>query len=430
MSTSAYVQCPACLADVPKELINDHLDRDCAPAFITRPQPVSPGAFNKAVTKPTDALVSPRDAAPPPGPVPGKRPREPLPASSPQPSSCPPAKEPRRGPSSPCPPLAEHMRPCRLGDLLGQDEAVGPGTPLRALVESDALPSLILWGPPGCGKASASAGMPQAPPACPPAEQSCCGTVPGRTQTSFAHVVSKRTGCTFRKISATEAGVKQIRQRHTLASVSAKVVDEAESTRRLTGRHTILFVDEIHHFNKSQQDAFLCHVEAGKVTLMGATTENPSFSLNSALLSRCRVYTFRKLAPATVEALLSKALQDPRRGLAGQALQAVCPVDASDTPPPQGQVPAEVTCYLSHVCDGDARVALNALDVAASSCAAGTPVTLDVAKAALQKTHLLYDRAGDQHYSIISALHKSMRGSDPDAALYWLARMLEAGEDP
>jgi putative ATPase len=289
------------------------------------------------------------------------------------------------------PPLAERMRPRALGEICGQEKALATFGPLLA---RGALPSLILWGPPGCGK------------------------------TSFAAVAERAGagGCLFKRISAVTCGVKEIRE----------VVDGAAGALRLTGRRTILFVDEIHRFNKSQQDTFLPHVEQGTITLLGATTENPSFSLNSALLSRCRVVTLAQLGAAELAALLQRAVADAERGLGDAGVA----------------VPAEVLAALAALADGDARVALNALELAVSTVVAAwgeggaageagkaaeaAPRVLTVAavEQALQKSQLLYDRAGEQHYNIISALHKSMRGSDPDAALYWAGRMMEAGEDP
>jgi putative ATPase len=280
-------------------------------------------------------------------------------------------------------PLAERMRPRTIGEMCGQADALRTLAPLLA---RDVLPSLILWGPPGCGK------------------------------TSFAAVVERATRCIFKRISAVSCGVKEVRE----------VVSAAAGALRLSRRRTILFVDEIHRFNKGQQDAFLPHVEQGTIVLLGATTENPSFSLNSALLSRCRVFVLAQLTPQQLTPLLSRALEDKERGLGNSKVE----------------VSSEVLEALSRLADGDARAALNALELAASAVIAGESgdsdrgsrrrcqVTIALVEQSLQKTHLLYDQGGDEHYNLISALHKSMRGSDPDAALYWAGRMLASGEDP
>jgi putative ATPase len=264
------------------------------------------------------------------------------------------------------------MRPRDLDELLGQEEIVGPGTALRAAIEADQLGSLILWGPPGSGK------------------------------TTLARIIARRTRADFVPFSAVVAGVKEMKT----------VMAEAERRRKLYHQKTILFVDEIHRFNKAQQDAFLHHVEAGDVILIGATTENPSFEVNAALLSRCRVLILR---PLTVEQLVEigrRALEDPTRGLGGRL-----------------QVEEPALAWLARQASGDARFVLNALEAAQSD-----PKTrrLDLARLeqVVQRKALLYDKSGEQHFNLISALHKSLRNSDADAALYWLARMLEAGEDP
>jgi putative ATPase len=275
-------------------------------------------------------------------------------------------------------PLADRMRPRTLDELLGQEEALGPGTPLRRALEADQLPSLILWGPPGSGK------------------------------TTLAHVVRRHTKAHFEALSAVLSGVKELRE-----SLRA-----AETRRRHDGKRTILFIDEIHRYNKAQQDALLAHVESGEVVLIGATTENPSFEVNAALLSRSRVVVLKPLgAPELVE-LLRRALLDQERGL--------------------GLLEAEVTddalFFLAEASDGDARTALNVLEMAVTTApeAGSEPrrVDLEAMRQAFARKALLYDRAGEEHFNIISALHKSIRNSDADAGLYWLARMLEAGEDP
>jgi putative ATPase len=266
-------------------------------------------------------------------------------------------------------PLADRMRPTSLAELLGQEHLTGPGRLLRRAVEGGALPSLILWGPPGTGK------------------------------TTLARLLAGASQAAFVQMSAVLAGVKDIRE----------AVAQAQERARLHGQRTVLFLDEIHRFNKAQQDALLPHVEKGTLTLLGATTENPSFEVNSALLSRTRVVTLRPLEEDELLELLRRALVAPQ-GLAGK-------VEADE----------EALRFIARTAGGDARRALTALETAASG---GGRVTVAVAAEALQRKVLLYDRAGDEHYAVISAFIKSMRGSDPDAALYWMTRMLEAGEDP
>jgi putative ATPase len=271
-------------------------------------------------------------------------------------------------------PLADRMRPRTLDEFVGQEHLVAPGKPLRTQIERDDLGSLIFWGPPGTGK------------------------------TTLAQIIARVTKAEFIEFSAVLAGIKEIKQ----------VMAEAERARQY-GTRTIVFVDEIHRFNKAQQDAFLPHVEKGNIRLIGATTENPSFEIISALLSRSRVYTLKPLTEEQIVVLLKRALNDKERGLGAMNLK------ASD------EVLAKIASYSS----GDARTAYNALEVAASLAGgAKSEITDAIVTDALQKRVLLYDKAGEEHYNLISALHKSVRNSDPDAALYWLARMLEAGEDP
>jgi len=269
-------------------------------------------------------------------------------------------------------PLAERMRPRNVADFVGQEHLLGEGKILRRMIENDALSSLIFWGPPGCGK------------------------------TTLAHVIAAESKSHFIFFSAILSGVKEIRE----------IFREAEELAR-RGIRTILFVDEIHRFNKSQQDAFLPYVEKGVVTIIGATTENPSFEVIAPLLSRCRVLTLNQLEPAQLRALLEHALADGARGLGNLGL-------AADD---------EALAFLAEQSGGDARIALNTLEVAAE-LTTDNVITLATAQEALQKKALLYDKGGEEHYNVISAFIKSMRSSDPDAALYWLARMLEAGEDP
>ncbi|MEZ4598545.1 MAG: replication-associated recombination protein A [Syntrophotaleaceae bacterium] len=269
-------------------------------------------------------------------------------------------------------PLAERLRPADLEEMVGQEHLLGPGKILRRLIEADQLSSVIFWGPPGTGK------------------------------TTLAQVIANSTRSRFVFFSAVLQGVKEVRQ----------IVQEAGEERAYHNRKTLLFVDEIHRFNKAQQDAFLPSVEKGDVILIGATTENPSFEVNSALLSRSRVFVLHPLEPDQIMILLRRALKDPR-GLA-------------DAFP---ETPESVLQLIAEQSQGDARIALNSLELAAALAEKGT-ITLEIAKEALQKRGVLYDKGAEEHYNVISAFIKSLRGSDADAALYWLARLIEAGEDP
>jgi len=280
-------------------------------------------------------------------------------------------------------PLAERMRPRHIGEFVGQDHVVSAGSLIRHAIEEDRIFSMIFWGPPGCGK------------------------------TTLARIIAGETRSYFVHFSAVLSGVKDIRA----------VIEEARNQQKIHRKRTILFVDEIHRFNKAQQDAFLHHVESGLITLIGATTENPSFEVIAPLLSRCRVITLDRLGEEDISAIIDMALRDEQRGLGSLGIE----------------LAAEARDYIIRIADGDARVALNNLEVAGSlamskqkpdSSIITVSITLKDLELAIQKKALVYDKAGEEHYNLISALHKSLRGSDPDAALYWLARMLAAGEDP
>lgn len=271
------------------------------------------------------------------------------------------------------------MRPRNLNEFVGQPKIAGPGGLIRGAIEKDRIFSMILWGPPGCGK------------------------------TTLAAIIAKETRAHFVQISAVLSGVKQIRE----------VIEEANRQKRMHQKRTILFVDEIHRFNKSQQDAFLQHVESGLITLIGATTENPSFEVIPALLSRCRVIVLTPLDHDQIRTILECAVSDQERGL-GRLKLAFDP---------------NTLDHLTAIADGDVRTALNGLEIAVNLAAQQDEggrlrIRLADVEKALQQKALRYDKNGEEHYNIISALHKSMRGSDPDAAVYWLMRMLAAGEDP
>ena len=274
-------------------------------------------------------------------------------------------------------PLADRMRPESLDEFVGQDDLLGPGKPLRVQIERDDLTSMLLWGPPGCGK------------------------------TTLARIIARMTRSDFIPFSAVLSGIKEIKQ----------VMAAAEAARRL-GRRTIVFIDEVHRFNKAQQDTFLPHVEAGNIILIGATTENPSFEVIAPLLSRMKVYLLRALATAEVKSLLQRALVDQRRGLGAE----------------QFEISDELLDRIALFANGDARAAYNTLEALAlgvTSDVAGRKIASPaLLEDVLQRKLLPYDKAGEEHFNLISALHKSVRNSDPDATLYWLARMLESGEDP
>ncbi len=275
-------------------------------------------------------------------------------------------------------PLAERMRPRNLEEFVGQSHLLGEGRILRRLIENGELMSLILWGPPGSGK------------------------------TTLGRLMAERAGAYLKVLSAVTAGVADLR----------RAVEEARERLGMYGQRTVVFVDEIHRFNKAQQDAILPHVERGEVVLIGATTENPYFEVIGPLLSRCSLFRLEPLSAEEVEIILERALADGERGLFSY----------------RPEVPPEVIRFLADVTGGDARAALNALEMAVLATRPGPEgkrrVTLETAREAVQRRGILYDREGDQHYDHVSAFIKSIRGGDPDAAVYWLARMLEAGEDP
>jgi putative ATPase len=268
-------------------------------------------------------------------------------------------------------PLADRMRPQNIEDFLGQEEILGETKLLREAIKTDTIPSMIFWGPPGTGK------------------------------TTLAMIIAKQTKSDFIRISAVSSGLKDLRE----------IINRAKSN-NLASRKTILFIDEIHRWNKTQQDGLLPHIESGLITLIGATTENPSFEVRAALLSRCRVFVFKQLEAADIKTLVKRALKDKKRGLGDLKIK----------------IKDKEIGIISKISNGDARIALNILEYAAK--ASQGDITLKTIEEASQRINLLYDREGEEHYNIISALHKSMRGSDADAALYWLTRMIEGGEDP
>ena len=285
--------------------------------------------------------------------------------------------EPEEGPATANQPLAERMRPRTLDEFTGQAALVGPGKPLRVQIEHDDIGSMILWGPPGCGK------------------------------TTLARLIARLTHSEFAAFSAVLTGIKEIKD----------VMAAAEHSRR-EGRRTIVFIDEVHRFNKAQQDAFLPHVEAGNIIFIGATTENPSFEVIAPLLSRTRVYVLEALTSAEIEALLRRALADPARGLGKEKIE----------------IGDEAIRHIAMLSGGDARAAYNTLEAgvrAVQPDAAGKrTITKELLAELMQRKFPLYDKSGEEHYNLISALHKSVRNSDPDASLYWLVRMLESGEEP
>lgn len=373
--------CPICDNKVKPIHINSHIDSGCTTYIeTTAPSSTQQGFFKTPAPKSTsknDALPSSPSQH---TTTPSKRPLEESTSftngtnheqhdESSIGGSEPPVKKPKSNAFHKAAPLAERMRPRALDEVCGQ-ELVGPDGVLRGLIEQDRVPSMILWGGAGTGK------------------------------TTIARVIANTTGSRFVEINSTSSGVAECK----------KLFAEAKAELGLTGRKTIIFCDEIHRFSKSQQDVFLGPVEAGHVTLIGATTENPSFKVQNALLSRCRTFTLQKLTDNDISTILHRALE---------AMRENCN--------PTSLVSSELITYLAAFADGDARTSLNLLELA-MELSRRKGMTLDTLKQSLTKT-LVYDRAGDQHYDTISAFHKSVRGSDPDAALYYLARMIQSGED-
>lgn len=271
-------------------------------------------------------------------------------------------------------PLAARMRPRTLDELVGQEHVVGPGTLMRKAIEADRLSSVVLWGPPGSGK------------------------------TTLAQIIALTTRAHFASVSAVSSGVADLR----------KAIAEARDRLGMNGSRTLLFIDEIHRFNKSQQDAILPYVEDGTVIMIGATTENPSFEVNAPLLSRSRVLTLHALNDAQIVTIIRRALVDVERGLGNEQLT----------------ITDEGADFLANMANGDARFALNTLELASAGVDGDQVITIELVQEAAQRRAATYDKGGEDHYDTISALHKTIRGSDPDAALYWLARMLERGDDP
>ncbi|BGP56364.1 DNA-dependent ATPase mgs1 [Rhodotorula sphaerocarpa] len=445
---STLVECPVCGRLVTPHVVSMHLDFGCSASTVATTSATR--AQSSSNSAPTSATPSTKQRS-----ANAKRDRDhdeaaeekptmrstPAGTNSTQPSSATSKRSrtgdashlsgSRIGPSGPRPrtsdttrsfleaakPLPELVRPRVLEDFVGQEHLLGPGALLRGLIEADRIGSVIFWGPPGTGK------------------------------TTIARVIAKTTSSIFKELSATNATTAQLRE----------VFVEAENVLKLTGRKTLLFIDEIQRFNKSVQDAFLPVVEAGTLSLIASTTENPSFRVNNALLSRCRVFVLNKLTQDDIVRVLVRALRLQHEQQTGEALPpAPAPVpvniapegsevkqdpdsDANARSPPDvdpvfahtGPVDPDLVRFLAAAADGDARVALSSLDLALSATRdTGGRVSREELKRSLRKAHLQYDRTGDHHYDTISALHKAVRGSDANAALYWLARMLEGGDDP
>ncbi|RKP13302.1 recombination factor protein rara [Piptocephalis cylindrospora] len=350
-SLPSKVDCPICKASIPATLINAHLDSSCSRYTASDPAMPTLKRANTSELEPSSGK---------------RRVSHPLESASIAQSSSLQKKQ--------KPPLAERQRPKDLSEYTGQDELMGPKGLLRRLIEHDSIPSMILWGPPGTGK------------------------------TTLAKLIAKRTKAHFQSMSAITSGIADVK----------KILESAKGTMVFTGKRTILFMDEVlatsrHRFNRTQQDVFLPYVESGDITLIGATTENPSFKLNAALLSRCRVFPLQALSSQDIQVILQRA----KNSLEEEVV-----------------IEDDVIIHLADMSSGDARVALNALEMAVDGLSSAQTLTKKDVEDALKRAHSLYDRAGDKHYGMASAFIKSMRGSDPDAALYWLHRALQGGEDP
>ncbi|KAJ2158408.1 DNA-dependent ATPase mgs1 [Coemansia sp. RSA 552] len=378
---SSLVTCPICNKSVPEWYVSDHMDRECQGAPASAEPPSCPPSAKRAggPQSPGRALKAPA-LEPTPSAAAEPRPEGPtLPTGSAMESghrsgsaSLSDDMEAKRRLHNTRLPLAERLRPLSLAQFVGQRGLVGPQGILRALIEGDRIPSMIFWGGPGLGK------------------------------TTLARIIARRSSSVFKELSAVSQNTADVK----------RVIEDAGNLNRLAGKRTILFLDEIHRFNKAQQDVFLPYVERGQIILIGATTENPSFRLNGALLSRCRVFKLDPLSGSEIAYIASQA----------------CRLKQEDA----GQIPtglaAVIADYIASVSNGDARTAINIVEIAMSSRADGQALDLGSVQQALQRTHVVYGE--DEHYDLISALHKSVRGSDANAALYWLGRMLQGGDDP
>ncbi|KAJ2479916.1 DNA-dependent ATPase mgs1 [Coemansia sp. RSA 2131] len=393
---SSLVNCPVCNKAVPEWFMSDHLDRECsgmlegdstgAASPATQAPPKRAAEMQSPVTqrkKPAFLFNSPKKTQLAPSALPeyditqqqkGAAPSPLISMASRQSSNMDNADEleAEKRLQNTRLPLAERLRPVSLDQFVGQKKLVGPQGILRALIESDQIPSMIFWSSPGLGK------------------------------TTLARIIARRSSCAFKELSAVTQNLADVK----------KVIDEAGNLIRLTGKRTILFLDEIHRFNKAQQDVFLPHLERGQVILIGATTENPSFRLNGALLSRCRVFQLDALSASEIAFIASHAYALKRKD-AGQ---------------PAAELDPGITEYIASVSNGDARAAINIVDLAMNSLPADGALDLSCIRQALQRTHVVY--GAEEHFDLISAFHKSIRGSDDNAALYWLGRMLQGGDDP
>ncbi|ORZ18895.1 ATPase WRNIP1 [Absidia repens] len=404
---SEQVKCPICGKEVSANVINTHLDSNCS---MNSAAPAKMAPLFKSPTKPqtTAAPVPTIKPAPFNTSAEGQ-----LKQARAMDDGLTTAKRQKRDAAAASMPLAAKVRPVSLDEFVGQEELIGKGGVLRTLIESDRIPSMILWGGPGCGK------------------------------TTLARIISKTTKSRFVELSATSHGAADVK----------KAFDEAKGHLALSGQRTIVFIDEIHRFTKAQQDLFLPYVEQGQIRLIGATTENPSFKVNAALLSRCRVFVLKQLSTDEIVYILTRALaqwrqntplpdhhhrppsssSSPQHEKTEKTTDSSSKKDLVDNSRTSEQIGSEkdAISFLANYSDGDARNALNTLEIALSTLPSkASDLKVETIKGAFQKSHLLYDRNGEEHYNIISALHKSIRGSDPDAGLYWLGRMLEAGEDP